>query len=581
MTPESTGFLYPFIDAEERDSGALLSALAQSARDKALQSDALCASTLAALGDQLAAVATEMAGRFRAGGHLFAFGNGGSSTDAASLVQLFSNPADGVALPARSLVADQAILTAIGNDVGVELMFSRQLIVYGHPSDLAVGLSTSGNSDNVLHAFKEAKARGLLTIGLAGYEGGAMSVSQDVDHCLVVRSDSVHRIQEAQAAVVYASVVTHPIGDRSPFVSDDPPIGQREQAVLERIETFRRRRPRFRDEIITMAHGAGGKASAALIDSVFLEAFGDESGGPLNDASVMELPSGERVAITTDSFVVKPHRFPGGSIGDLAVNGTVNDLLVSGAVPAWIAAAFVLEEGFPVDELRGIVADMAAAAQRAGVRVVTGDTKVVNRGAADGVYITTTGVGLVPTGRALGPECVQPDDVILVSGTLGDHGMAVMLARGDLALEADLRSDTASVGELVDALWTAAPSIRWMRDPTRGGVGTVCNELARDANVAVVLEESALPVEDNVTGACDLLGIDPLYVANEGKFLAVVAPDDAEAGLSALRSVAGGERAAIIGEIAADPEGIVVLRTTFGGTRIVDMLVGDPLPRIC
>ena len=334
-----------------------------------------------------------------------------------------------------------------------------------------------------------------------------------------------------------------------------------------------------------MAHGAGGKASAALVDAVFLEAFGrpDEGGAPapLADAAVIGLPSGERLAFTTDSFVVKPLRFPGGSIGHLAVHGTVNDLAVMGARPAWLSAAFVIEEGFPVDELRAVAADMAEAALAADVSIVTGDTKVVGRGAADGLYITTAGAGLVPDGVRLGPERVQAGDVVLISGTIADHGMAVMLARGDLALEADIRSDTAPLGQLVGLLLAAAPSTRWLRDPTRGGVGTVCNELARDAHRAVLLDEALLPVDPAVTGACDLLGIDPLYVANEGKVVAVVAPEEADAALAALRDHPLGVGATRIGEIAAEPEGIVVLLTSFGGTRIVDMLVGDPLPRIC
>jgi len=361
------------------------------------------------------------------------------------------------------------------------------------------------------------------------------------------------------------------------------PVG-REAAVLERIESFRRRRPRLLDEVVTLAHGAGGKASAALVDAVFLEAFApldDHARRTLRDAATLELDSGERLSFTTDSFVVAPRRFPGGSIGDLAVNGTVNDLAVSGAVPRWLSVAFVLEEGFSIEELRSIVADMAVAAATAGVAIVAGDTKVVQRGAADGCYITTTGVGVVPDGRRLGPEQVEAGDVVLCSGTIGDHGMAVMLARGDLALEADIRSDTAAVGGLVDRLLAVAPSTRWMRDPTRGGLGTVANELARDANLAVVLDEAALPVDPAVAGACDLLGIDPLYVANEGKFVAVVAPEEEDAALQALRADPLGARAVRVGEIAADPEGIVVLLTTFGGTRIVDMLVGDPLPRIC
>ena len=359
------------------------------------------------------------------------------------------------------------------------------------------------------------------------------------------------------------------------------PPGEREAAVLERIETFRRRRPRLKDEIVTLAHGAGGKASAALVDAVFLEAFGRPVDSALGDAAVLELPSGERIAFTTDSFVVKPLRFPGGSIGHLAVHGTGNDLAVMGARPAGSSAAFVLEEGFPVSELRAIVDDMAEAARTADVSIVTGDTKVVNRGAADGLYITTSGVGVVPAERRLGPELVRPGDRVIVSGTIGDHGMAVMLARGDLALEADLRSDTAPLGELVALLIEAAPSTRWIRDPTRGGLGTICNELARDAAVAVVLDETSLPVLPTVTGACDVLGIDPLYVANEGKFVAVVPEPEVAAALEALRRHPLGVAAADIGEILAEPEGIVVLRTGFGGTRIVDMLVGDPLPRIC
>jgi hydrogenase expression/formation protein HypE len=355
----------------------------------------------------------------------------------------------------------------------------------------------------------------------------------------------------------------------------------RESEVLERIEAFRRRRPRLKDEIVTLAHGAGGKSSAALVDAVFLEAFANETLAPLADAARIDLPGGDRLAFSTDSFVVRPRFFPGGSIGHLAVHGTVNDVAMMGARPRWLTAAFVIEEGFTIAELRRIVADMADAAQAAGVAIVSGDTKVVERGAADGLYITTAGMGMVPTGRTLGPELVRPGDVVLVSGTIGDHGMAVMLARGDLQLEADIRSDTAPLGGLVEALFAAAPNTRWLRDPTRGGLGTVCNELAMDTNLAIVLDEARLPIDPAVAAACELLGIDPLYVANEGKLLAIVAPDEADAALAALRAAPLGASAAAIGEVHADPAGIVVLLTTFGGTRIVDMLVGDPLPRIC
>ncbi len=355
----------------------------------------------------------------------------------------------------------------------------------------------------------------------------------------------------------------------------------REAAVLDRIEAFRKRRPRLRDEVITLAHGAGGKSSAALIDAVFLDAFANDTLATMADGACVTLASGERLAFSTDSFVVKPLRFPGGSIGDLAINGTVNDLAMMGAKPAWLSAGFVLEEGYPVADLRAVVADMAEAARVAGVQIVTGDTKVVDRGAADGLYVNTAGIGLIPPERVLGTGRVSPGDVVVVSGTIADHGMAVMLARGELALEADIRSDTAPLAGLVDVLFEAAPSTRWLRDPTRGGVGTVCNELVRETNLAVVLDESLLPVDPAVAGACDLLGIDPLYVANEGKLLAVVAPDEADAAVAALRSHPYGGQAARIGDVRSEPEGIVVLLTTFGGTRIVDMLVGDPLPRIC
>ncbi len=325
--------------------------------------------------------------------------------------------------------------------------------------------------------------------------------------------------------------------------------GDREAAVFGRIEAFRRRRPRLRDEVVTLAHGAGGKASAALLEAVFLPAFAseDETGSRQvqTDAALVDLPSGDRLAFSTDSYVVKPLRFPGGSAGHLAVHGTINDLAMMGARPIALSAAFVLEEGMSIDVLREVVADMAEAAAGAGVRVVTGDTKVVDRGAADGMYITTAGVGVLPAGRDLAAAKVTVGDVVLVSGTMGDHGTAVMLARGDLALEADIESDTAPLHGMVEGLLAAAPNTRWLRDSTRGGVGTVCNELARDADLTVVLDEQALPVLPAVAAACELLGIDPLYVANEGKLVAVVPPDQADAALGALaRQPAGVESSA-------------------------------------
>ncbi len=355
----------------------------------------------------------------------------------------------------------------------------------------------------------------------------------------------------------------------------------REAAVFDRIEAFRRRKPRLLDEVVTLAHGAGGKASAALLDSVFLPAFSNDALAEQTDAAVLTLGSGDRLAFSTDSFVVKPLRFPGGSVGHLAVHGTINDLAMMGARPLALSAAFVLEEGFSIESLRQIVADMAEAAAVAGVPIVTGDTKVVDHGAADGLYISTSGVGVLPAGRELTAARVAPGDVVISSGTIGDHGTAVMLARGDLALEADIVSDTAPLHDLMECLLMAAPSTRWLRDATRGGVGTVCNELARASDLTVVLEESALPVRPTVAAACELLGIDPLYVANEGKFVAVVAPQEADAALAALRAHPQGLDAVPIGAIRAEPPGIVVLLTLFGGTRVVDMLVGDPLPRIC
>jgi hydrogenase expression/formation protein HypE len=337
---------------------------------------------------------------------------------------------------------------------------------------------------------------------------------------------------------------------------------------------------KLRDDVVTLAHGAGGKATRALVEGLFLEAFRNEALEPLGDAAIVDL-EGSRLAFTTDSYVVKPIFFPGGSIGDLAVNGTVNDLAVSGAVPQWLSAGFVIEEGFAVADLRRVAVDMARAADAAGVAIATGDTKVVERGNADGVYVNTAGIGLVAPRVDLRAENVRPGDRVLVSGTLGDHGMAVMIARGDLKLEADIESDTAPVHELTAALLELGDAVRWMRDPTRGGIAAALNELARDAGIAVVLTEEALPVQPQVAGACEILGIDPLYVANEGKLVAIVSPEAAEAALESLHARTLGGRAAIVGVIADEPEALVLLETSLGGRRIVDMLVGDPLPRIC
>jgi hydrogenase expression/formation protein HypE len=361
----------------------------------------------------------------------------------------------------------------------------------------------------------------------------------------------------------------------------DSVVSEREAKVLGIIETARAKRSKFRDAHVTMSHGAGGKATQSMIEGLFVPAFESEALGAMADAGAIEV-DGARLAMTTDTFVVKPIRFPGGSIGELAVNGTVNDLAVSGARPVALTLSLVLEEGLPAEELRAEVEAIAAAARAAGVRIVAGDTKVVERGRADAMYVTTTGLGHVDPRASLSPAGLRPGDRILVSGTIGDHGTAIMLSRGEFDLDAEIESDTRSLWPVADALLDAAGgALHCMRDATRGGVASVVNELARASGVAVLLREAALPVEPVVAGAAEILGIDPLYVANEGKLVAFVAPERAEAALAAVRAVAGCERAAEIGEVRGDPPGMVLMETAFGGRRVVDQLVGDPLPRIC
>jgi hydrogenase expression/formation protein HypE len=348
----------------------------------------------------------------------------------------------------------------------------------------------------------------------------------------------------------------------------------REQLVLERIERARRARPRVREKLITLAHGAGGKATQSLIEAIFLNAFRNPLLEPLEDAATLTAGNA-RLAFTTDSYVVSPLFFPGGDIGDLAVNGTVNDLAVSGARPAHLSAGFILD-------LRRIVESMAAAATAAGISIVTGDTKVVQRGKGDGCYINTAGVGLVTGDLTLGVATARPGDVVIVSGPVGDHGITVMLARGELDIDADLVSDTAPVHDLVRGLLDAVgPDVRAMRDATRGGVATILNEVATAAGVAVAVNEEAVPVRAEVRGACELLGIDPLYVACEGRIVVIVDPGAADAAVAALRAHPLGAEATVVGRVAEDPPGLVLLKTGFGGTRILDLLVGDPLPRIC
>ena len=338
---------------------------------------------------------------------------------------------------------------------------------------------------------------------------------------------------------------------------------------------------RFRDPQIEMAHGAGGKASRRLVEGLVAPLLRNPVLSKLDDAAIIELGN-ERLALTADGFVVNPIRFPGGSIGELAVNGTVNDLAVAGAKPVALLATLVLEAGLPAEVLQAEIEAMARAAEAAGVPIVGGDTKVVEHGKADGLYVTTAGVGLVDVRVDLGIEHVRPGDQIILSGPIGDHGITILLARGELDLEADLTSDTRSVYPYVQALIeAAAPGLRWMRDPTRGGVASALNELARDARLGVVLSEESIPLRPEVRGACEILGLDPLHIANEGQFLAVVAPEHAEAALAAIRAVPGGEAAVVIGEVREEPARAVLSRTSYGGSRLVDMLVGDPLPRIC
>src|SRR5579863_8852919 len=320
----------------------------------------------------------------------------------------------------------------------------------------------------------------------------------------------------------------------------------------------------FREPQIEMAHGAGGKASRRLVEGLFAPLLYTSAHGPLGDAAHIQI-NGTRIAMTTDSFVVKPLRFPGGSIGELAINGTVNDLAVSGARAEAIVVTFVLEAGLPTDVLEAEVRAMAQAAETAGVMIAGGDTKVVEHGKADNMYITTTGVGRMLPGVEVSPQSVRAGDKVLLSGPIGDHGITILLARGDLDLEANLCSDTRSVFPLVQALVNGAGAgVRWMRDPTRGGAATSLNELARDCGLGIVLYEEKIPVRDSVRGACELLGLDPLHIANEGQFLAIVSSEHAEAALQALRAAPGGEEAQMIGEIREQPESAVLVTTLYG-----------------
>lgn len=339
--------------------------------------------------------------------------------------------------------------------------------------------------------------------------------------------------------------------------------------------------PRSRYDQILLGHGSGGQLTADLIQRLFLPAFANRTLSALEDQATFRLAGGPRLSFTTDSFVVRPLFFPGGDIGKLAVHGTVNDLAVGGARPLYLSAAFILEEGLPLVDLQKIVHSMQEACAEAGVELVTGDTKVVDRGKGDGVFITTSGIGLVPEGIDLSIHNARPGDKILVSGTLGDHGIAIMSVREGLEFETVLESDSAPLHTLSEAILKACPNTRAMRDPTRGGLSSAVNELAAASNIGVKLEEAAIPLKSEVFGACEMLGLDPLYVANEGKLVAIVPDNEAAQVLETMRKHPLGRNAAIIGTVVADHPGTVVLRSRVGGERVLTMLSGEQLPRIC
>ncbi len=349
--------------------------------------------------------------------------------------------------------------------------------------------------------------------------------------------------------------------------------------------SLRKRRGQVHVPTVTLAHGSGGKAMRDLIDDVFVGAFDNPALAPLEDQARFDLAAlqaeGDRLAFTTDSYVVDPLVFPGGDIGKLAVCGTVNDLAVSGARPLYLSCGMIIEEGFPVDDLRRIAASMRAAADEAGVAIVTGDTKVVHKGAADKLFINTAGVGVIPQGTEIAAQRAAPGDVVLVNGLLGDHGAAILDARGDLALDSPIESDCQPLNGLIDAILAACSDVHCLRDATRGGVATVLNEFAQSAGVGIEVDETALPLREEVKGFCEILGLDPLYLANEGKLVLVVPEAEADAALAAMRGHPAGRDAAAIGRVAPGPAGAVVMNTLFGGQRVVDMLVGDQLPRIC
>lgn len=332
--------------------------------------------------------------------------------------------------------------------------------------------------------------------------------------------------------------------------------------------------------LIEMGHGSGGRASATLIEEIFVRHFDNDLLNQGNDQALFSIPAG-RMVISTDGHVITPLFFPGGDIGSLSVHGTVNDVAMSGAKPIYLSASFILEEGFPLAELERIVISMAKASRDAGVPVVTGDTKVVERGKGDGVFITTTGIGIVPDGINISGDLAEPGDVIMVSGSIGDHGIAILSSREGLQFGTTIESDSAALHKLVADMVAAAPTIRCLRDPTRGGLATTLNELARQSNVGMSIQETSIPIKAEVKGACELLGLDPLYIANEGKLVCIVPAKDAGQLLAVMKKHPHGQYAAIIGNVCEDAQHMVVMETAFGGSRVVDWLAGEQLPRIC
>jgi hydrogenase expression/formation protein HypE len=355
--------------------------------------------------------------------------------------------------------------------------------------------------------------------------------------------------------------------------------------LLKKIETARRRPSQITDTHINLSHGSGGKAMRDLIANIFVKSFDNPILSQLEDQATIDLSSlyqhGNRLAFTTDSYVVDPLFFPGSDIGEIAINGTINDLAVSGAKPLYLTCSMILEEGLPIETLRKVVASMQKAAKKAGVQIVTGDTKVVNRGCADKLFINTAGIGIIPPGIDISPRHIQPGDVVIINGEIGNHGTAILIARGELALETDIESDCQALHELVAEIIKVCPEIHAMRDATRGGLATVLNEFAQTSNLGIRINENAIPIREEVNGVCEILGLEPLYLANEGKLVIVAPPEKADLILETMGNHPTGKDASIIGEIITNPPGIVLLKTAFGAEKIIDMLVGDQLPRIC